>query len=117
MANTPGPRGWCHEFLVFGFKRGWACLFGGLMLALLLGTHLFWPTDAPLHRYDAITIGAVLIQLAMLAFRLETPKEALVILIFHRSEEHTSELQSLMRLSYAVFCLKKKKKVYKPSQS
>src|SRR3546814_2597047 len=26
----------------------------------------------------------------------------------HRSEEHTSELQSLMRISYAVFCLKKK---------
>src|SRR3546814_3120785 len=29
---------------------------------------------------------------------------------FTRSEEHTSELQSLMRISYAVFCLKKKKK-------
>src|SRR3546814_6506941 len=29
--------------------------------------------------------------------------------IFHRSEEHTSELQSLIRISYAVFCLKKKK--------
>src|SRR3546814_1375277 len=29
---------------------------------------------------------------------------------FDRSEEHTSELQSLMRISYAVFCLKKKKK-------
>src|SRR3546814_8642902 len=29
---------------------------------------------------------------------------------WHRSEEHTSELQSLMRISYAVFCLKKKKK-------
>src|SRR3546814_9794597 len=29
----------------------------------------------------------------------------------HRSEEHTSELQSLMRISYAVFCLKKKKKI------
>src|SRR3546814_5734477 len=29
---------------------------------------------------------------------------------FSRSEEHTSELQSLMRISYAVFCLKKKKK-------
>src|SRR3546814_10171356 len=28
---------------------------------------------------------------------------------FSRSEEHTSELQSLMRISYAVFCLKKKK--------
>src|SRR3546814_1905515 len=33
------------------------------------------------------------------------------ILLGHvRSEEHTSELQSLMRISYAVFCLKKKKK-------
>src|SRR3546814_5026932 len=30
-----------------------------------------------------------------------------------RSEEHTSELQSLMRISYAVFCLKKKKQVTK----
>src|SRR3546814_10065881 len=31
----------------------------------------------------------------------------------HRSEEHTSELQSLMRISYAVFCLKKKKYQHK----
>src|SRR3546814_8379659 len=31
--------------------------------------------------------------------------------IRHRSEEHTSELQSLMRISYAVFCLKKKKNI------
>src|SRR3546814_7785600 len=30
-------------------------------------------------------------------------------LAFYRSEEHTSELQSLLRISYAVFCLKKKK--------
>src|SRR3546814_2664768 len=35
---------------------------------------------------------------------------ALVFLSLARSEEHTSELQSLMRISYAVFCLKKKKK-------
>src|SRR3546814_2465308 len=34
-------------------------------------------------------------------------------LAHHRSEEHTSELQSLMRKSYAVFCLKKKK-IYRP---
>src|SRR3546814_9543022 len=32
-----------------------------------------------------------------------------------RSEEHTSELQSLMRISYAVFCLKKKKHKTKPA--
>src|SRR3546814_3897234 len=37
----------------------------------------------------------------------ETPRLKLCEL---RSEEHTSELQSLMRISYAVFCLKKKKK-------
>src|SRR3546814_3795879 len=36
------------------------------------------------------------------------------LLALKRSEEHTSELQSLMRISYAVFCLKKKKK-YKQS--
>src|SRR3546814_7682090 len=34
-----------------------------------------------------------------------------------RSEEHTSELQSLMRISYAVFCLKKKKNTYSESPS
>src|SRR3546814_9994216 len=32
---------------------------------------------------------------------------------YNRSEEHTSELQSLMRISYAVFCLKKKKNTTK----
>src|SRR3546814_1573704 len=36
--------------------------------------------------------------------------ERLSCQIFPRSEEHTSELQSLMRISYAVFCLKKKNK-------
>src|SRR3546814_1623070 len=38
-------------------------------------------------------------------------RERMAIVDHHkRSEEHTSELQSLMRISYAVFCLKKKKK-------
>src|SRR3546814_6218296 len=39
----------------------------------------------------------------------EDEKEALRIAREVRSEEHTSELQSLMRISYAVFCLKKKR--------
>src|SRR3546814_19236909 len=34
---------------------------------------------------------------------------------WRRSEEHTSELQSLMRISYAVFCLKKKKNKHTPT--
>src|SRR3546814_10268436 len=37
-------------------------------------------------------------------------KRGSVIIPDHRSEEHTSELQSLMRISYAVFCWKKKTK-------
>src|SRR3546814_1594336 len=39
----------------------------------------------------------------------EDLKFTLDFLMKYRSEEHTSELQSLMRISYAVFCLKKKK--------
>src|SRR3546814_5903409 len=39
----------------------------------------------------------------------DTETGALLETIMGRSEEHTSELQSLMRISYAVFCLKKKK--------
>src|SRR3546814_1329993 len=34
-----------------------------------------------------------------------------------RSEEHTSELQSLMRISYAVFCLKKKNQLHQPTST
>ncbi|MEQ5786684.1 DUF817 domain-containing protein [Erythrobacter sp. NFXS35] len=78
-----GWRLWLYEFLLFGFKQGWACLFGGVLLALLLGTHLFYPDDAPIHRYDFLTIAAIAIQAWMLAFRLETWREARVILIFH----------------------------------
>src|SRR3546814_6074674 len=41
----------------------------------------------------------------------EPGARGLSILMLERSEEHTSELQSLMRISYAVFCLKKKTKI------
>src|SRR3546814_2070929 len=40
----------------------------------------------------------------------DVPRERQLVLPATRSEEHTSELQSLMRISYAVFCLKKKTK-------
>src|SRR3546814_18457663 len=40
---------------------------------------------------------------------LRQAKYADLLPLYNRSEEHTSELQSLMRISYAVFCLKKKK--------
>jgi len=75
--------GYAYEFLLFGLKQAWACLFGGLMLALMVGTHLFWPADAPLARYDFLVVAAIAIQAALLALKLERWEEALVIFIFH----------------------------------
>lgn len=71
------------EFISFGVKQAWACLFGGLMLGLLLGTYLFYPNDAALARYDFITIIACLIQGLLLLTRLETLEEAKIIIVFH----------------------------------
>jgi uncharacterized membrane protein YoaT (DUF817 family) len=79
----PGWPSWLYEFALFVFKQGWACLFGALMLGLLLATHLFYPQDAALARYDFLTLAALAIQAAMLALRLETWSEARVILAFH----------------------------------
>jgi uncharacterized membrane protein YoaT (DUF817 family) len=78
-----GPAGALVEFVAFGLKQGWACLFGGLMLALIIATR-FVPTEAiGLARYDFLFVAALAIQLGMLALRLETLAEARVILIFH----------------------------------
>lgn len=82
-ADGSRSRVFLHEFLRFGLKQGWACLFGGLMLGLLFLTHLLYPKDASLARYDFLVITACLIQVAMLAFKLETLEEAKVILLFH----------------------------------
>ncbi len=71
------------EFISFGIKQAWACLFGGLMLLILLLTYWLYPPDAALPRYDFITICAVLIQLTLIVFKLETVEEAKVILLFH----------------------------------
>ncbi len=72
-----------YEFVRFGVKQGWACLFGGLMLALLIATHLAYPKGAALARYDVLFLSAVAIQIAMLRFGLETTEEAKAILAFH----------------------------------
>ncbi|MDP3898590.1 MAG: DUF817 domain-containing protein [Mesorhizobium sp.] len=78
-----GAAGAAVEFLVFGLKQAWACLFGGAMLGLIIATRYLWPDGAPLARYDFLFLAAVGLQLALLAARLETPREASVILIFH----------------------------------
>ncbi|MFT4187380.1 MAG: DUF817 domain-containing protein [Aeromicrobium sp.] len=82
-APSTGWRSWLVEFLVFGVKQAWACVFGGVMLALIVVTAWVYPDDAALHRNDALVVGAVVIQILMVAFRLESGRELWVIVLFH----------------------------------
>lgn len=85
LARLPrrGPAGWLTEFAVFGLKQAWACVFGAAMLAVILAAHLWYPEDAPLARNDLLTLAAVVIQIAMVAGRLETLRELRVVVLFH----------------------------------
>src|SRR3546814_9795581 len=76
-------------------------------------TTLFRSSVAPRSSHSKTTISAVTVMAAMAGQALSAGRSASGR---QRSEEHTSELQSLMRISYAVFCLKKKKKQTKKSQ-
>jgi uncharacterized membrane protein YoaT (DUF817 family) len=76
-------RAWTYEFVRFGIKQAWACLFAGLMVALIIATTLWYPKGASLARYDFLFLAALAIQIGMLAFKLENWKEARVIFIFH----------------------------------
>ncbi|MGN8049422.1 DUF817 domain-containing protein [Curtobacterium sp. 22159] len=68
------------EFLVFGAKQAWACAFGALLLGTMAIVHLTVPVGA---RNDVLTIAAVLLQVGMLVFGLETVRELRVVLLFH----------------------------------
>lgn len=72
-----------YEFVRFGLKQAWACLFGGAMVALLLGSYVLYPADALISRYDFLTLAALCIQLMLISTGLETKDEALVIFLFH----------------------------------
>src|SRR3546814_3768508 len=67
---------------VDGFSWLFMLLISGIGMLVGVYVRYYMPADDPLSRFFALLL---------------------------RSEEHTSELQSLMRISYAVFCLKKKK--------
>lgn len=71
------------EFVSFGVKQAWACLFGGTLLALIIVTYLFYPEDSPLSRYDFLVLAAIGLQALLLWSGLETWEEARVILVFH----------------------------------
>lgn len=71
------------EFVLFGLKMAWSCLFGAAMLFLIIVTALVWPDNAPVHRYDFLLLCAILIQAALLWTRLETVDEVKVIFLYH----------------------------------
>jgi uncharacterized membrane protein YoaT (DUF817 family) len=73
------------EFVMFGLKQGWACLFGGLLLAaIIVDQGLVWQPDWPLQRYDfAVPVSPWPPKPSSSGRRLETWEEARVILLFH----------------------------------
>lgn len=74
---------WLYEFVRFGLKQGWACLFGGIAVTLMIATYRFYPANASLARYDFLFLCMVAVQAVLLGSRLETSDEAKVILIYH----------------------------------
>src|SRR3546814_1061223 len=81
-----------------------------------------WSLDAALLAVPSLLLCWPLLRRAAAALARDYP--AVLELARHglgqalrRSEEHTSELQSLMRISYAVFCLKKKKNNEQPTDN
>src|SRR3546814_5520642 len=81
------------------------------MLALPIGMALLAPITSPAaHAADAsqAATGSYEQLAAQAEGRIGDPEFDYQLGMAARSEEHTSELQSLMRISYAVFCLKKK---------
>ena len=85
LDNAPasGFRSRLVEFAVFGLKQAWACIFGAALLAVILAARLWYPEDAALARNDFLTLAAVVIQILMVATRLETVRELRVIVLFH----------------------------------
>src|SRR3546814_5188309 len=71
--------------------------------------HLVWRTGVELQPEVVLRIVIVIALIIPLALFILGLFVGTAFVVFARSEEHTSELQSLMRISYAVFCLKKKK--------
>src|SRR3546814_2101324 len=82
-------------------KTLWSCCSAALLGACVSSSAIAQSAAAPEKLTDLLTICNDALQF--------NPEYESARASYYRSEEHTSELQSLMRISYAVFCLKKKK--------
>ena len=79
-ARLPHP---AAELVMFVLKQGWACLFGGLMLLGIIASKAIWQDSWALARYDGLFLYALTLQIAFLVLKLESFREARVILLFH----------------------------------
>src|SRR3546814_1113753 len=100
---------WTQEFTHGKRKEMRRSVIYPLMLQLL--RKMEWRTDmgADLLHDPGRALTHIFIEKNLDLAARKVVEPALQVLKIERSEEHTSELQSLMRISYAVFCLKKKK--------
>src|SRR3546814_3156270 len=90
---------WQFSTVILSYVRTISRVFRCILMAHMDGLRNRWPPAPGFH-------SLVLSAREALGWR-----GRLVSSTWTRSEEHTSELQSLMRISYAVFCLKKKKNI------
>jgi uncharacterized membrane protein YoaT (DUF817 family) len=82
LLPLPLGRFW-HEFLLFGVKQAWACLFAGALLVAIFATKFWYPAWLPVTRYDALFLFAIAVQAFLLIMRFEHLPEAKVIAMFH----------------------------------
>ena len=82
IAPLPLGQFW-HEFLIFGIKQAWACVFAAVMIASIFGTYLFYPKQAEFARYDFLFLLALSMQALLILMKFEHRAEAKVIAIFH----------------------------------
>jgi uncharacterized membrane protein YoaT (DUF817 family) len=74
---------WLSEFILFGLKQAWACLFAASLLTLLIISKLVWQPDWLLNRYDFLFLAALFLQGLFLWLKLESLDEARVIFVYH----------------------------------
>src|SRR3546814_2387041 len=99
--HRDGSGGGVDAPLRFGFRHALHAMRAGFVLELRINAEADDARNDFLEAAVLTFVGGQDFDLPATRFR--------VLAVHARSEEHTSELQSLMRISYAVFCLKKKK--------
>lgn len=70
-------------FYRFIRKQISACIFGIALLFGIVASRMLWQADWSVARYDALLVYAIIIQVLLLAYKLETWREARVIIVFH----------------------------------